>query len=102
MHGSVNVNFFNIYYLLSETYAIQKYKGNTSGALLWQLFLYKLATSQEYHDVQIAVGTRVEPPQNCYIAQISGHTNYARLVRQPFPPNTGLRFSREMAVATIG
>jgi hypothetical protein len=23
------------------------------------------------------VGTRVEPPQNCYIAQIPGHTNYA-------------------------
>jgi hypothetical protein len=53
------------------------------------------STSQEHHDVQIAVGTRVEPPQ------ISGHTNYARSVRQPFPSNTNLRFSREMAVATI-
>jgi hypothetical protein len=47
------------------------------------------------HDVQISVGTRVEPPQHCYIAQIPEHTNYARSVRQPF-----LRFSREMAVAT--
>jgi hypothetical protein len=46
--------------------------------------------------------TRVEPPQNCYIAQIPGHTNYAWSVRQPFPSNTGLRFSRKMAVATIG
>jgi hypothetical protein len=46
--------------------------------------------------VQIAVGMRVEPPQ------IPAHTNYARSVRQPFPFNTGLRFSREMAVATIG
>jgi hypothetical protein len=34
--------------------------------------------------------------------KIPGHTNYARLVRQPFPSNTGLCFSREMAVATIG
>jgi hypothetical protein len=51
------------------------------------------STSQKDHDVQIAVGTRVEPPQ------FSGHTNYARSVRQPFPSNTGLRFSREMAVA---
>jgi hypothetical protein len=53
------------------------------------------------HDVQIAVGTRVEPPQNYYIAQIPGHTNYARSVKQQFPSNTGLRFSCEMAVATI-
>jgi hypothetical protein len=30
------------------------------------------STSQEDHDVQIAVGTRDEPPQ------IPGHTNYAR------------------------
>jgi hypothetical protein len=54
------------------------------------------STSQEDHDVQTAVGTRVEPPQ------IPGHTYYARSVRQPFPSNTGLRFYREMAVATIG
>jgi hypothetical protein len=54
------------------------------------------STSQEDHDVQIAVVTRVEPPQ------IPGHTNYARSVRQPFPSNAGLRFFREMAVATIG
>jgi hypothetical protein len=54
------------------------------------------------HDVKIAVRTRVEPPQNCYIAQIPGHTNYARSVRQPFPSNTGLHFSREVSVATIG
>jgi hypothetical protein len=52
--------------------------------------------------VQIAVGTRVEPPQNIYIALIPGHANYARSVRQPFSSHTGLRFSREMAVATIG
>jgi hypothetical protein len=37
------------------------------------------------YDVQIAVGTRVELPQNCYIAQIPGYTNYARSARQPFP-----------------
>src|SRR5215510_10785880 len=54
------------------------------------------STSQEDQDFKIAVGTRVEPPQ------IPGHTNYARSVRQPFPSKTGLRFSREMAVATIG
>jgi hypothetical protein len=54
-----------------------------------------------YSDVQIVVWTRVEPPQNCYFAQIPGHTNYALSVRQPFHSNTGLRFSREMAVATI-
>jgi hypothetical protein len=54
------------------------------------------STSQEDHDVQIAVGTRVEPPQ------IPGHTNCARSASQPFPSDTGLRFSREMAVATIG
>src|SRR5215468_8928574 len=60
------------------------------------------SASQEDHDVQIAVGTRAEPPQNCYIAQIPGHTNYARSVRQPFPSNIGLRFSCKMAVATTG
>jgi hypothetical protein len=54
------------------------------------------------YDVQIAVGTSVEPPQNCYIAQIPGHTNYSRSVRQPFFSNTGLRFSREMGLAIIG
>jgi hypothetical protein len=59
-------------------------------------------TSQEDHDVQIAVGTLVEPPQNCYIAQIPRHTNYDRSVRQPFPSSTDLRFSRGMTVATIG
>jgi hypothetical protein len=59
-------------------------------------------TPQENHDVQIAVRMRVEPPQNCYVAQIPGRTNYARSVRQPFPSNTHLRFSLEMAVATIG
>jgi hypothetical protein len=53
------------------------------------------STSQEDYDVQIAVVTRTEPPQ------IPGHTNYARSVRQPFHSNTGLRFSREIAVATI-
>jgi hypothetical protein len=37
------------------------------------------STSQEGPDVQIAVGTRVEPPQ------IPGHTNYDRSVRQQFP-----------------
>jgi hypothetical protein len=45
---------------------------------------------------------RVELPQNCYIAQIPGHTDYARSVRQPFPSNTDLCFFREIAVATIG
>jgi hypothetical protein len=61
-----------------------------------------VCSSVSVHDVQIAVGTRIETPQNCYIAQIPGHTNYARSVRQPFPSNIGLHFSREMAVATIG
>jgi hypothetical protein len=60
------------------------------------------AVSYSDHDVQIAVVTLVEPPQNCYIAQIPGHNNYARSVRQRFPSNTGLRFSRKMAVATTG
>jgi hypothetical protein len=60
------------------------------------------ANSYSDHNVQIAVGTRIEPPQNCYIGQIPGQTNYARSVRQPFPFNTGLRFPREMAVANIG
>jgi hypothetical protein len=46
--------------------------------------------------------TRVEQPQKCFIAQISGHTNYAQSVRQPFPSNTGLRFSHQMAIANIG
>jgi hypothetical protein len=59
------------------------------------------AISYSDHDVQIAAGTRVERPQNSYIAQIQGHRNYARSVRQPFPSNIVLRFSREMAVATI-
>jgi hypothetical protein len=54
------------------------------------------STSQKDHNVQNAVGTRVEQPQ------IPEHTNYARSVRQPFPFNTGLRFYREMAVATTG
>jgi hypothetical protein len=54
------------------------------------------------HDVQITVGTRVKPPHNCYIAQIPGHTNYAQSVKQPFSSITGLSFTREMAVATIG
>jgi hypothetical protein len=60
------------------------------------------AVSYSYHDIQIAAGTRVEPPQNCYIAQIPGHTYYARSVRQLFPSSTGLRFSCQMTVATIG
>jgi hypothetical protein len=60
------------------------------------------AVSYGDRDVQISIGTRVEPPQNCYIAQIPGHTNYVRSVRQSFSPSTGLRFSRDMAVATIG
>jgi hypothetical protein len=54
------------------------------------------STSQEDRAIQIAVGTHVEP------SQIPGHTNYARSVRQPFPSNTGLCFSCEMAVATVG
>jgi hypothetical protein len=60
------------------------------------------AVSYSDHDVKIAVGTRVEPPQNGYTSQIPGHTNHALSVRQPFPSNSVLRFSREMAVATIG
>jgi hypothetical protein len=60
------------------------------------------AVSYSDQEVQIPVETRVEPPQICYIAQIARHANYVRSVRQPFPSNTGLRFSRDMAVATIG
>jgi hypothetical protein len=60
------------------------------------------STSQEGYDVKTAVGMHVEPLQNCYITQIPGHTSYAQSVRQPFPSKTGLRFSSEMAVATIG
>jgi hypothetical protein len=60
------------------------------------------AVSYSDNDVKIAVGTRAEPPQNCYMAQIPGHTTSARSARQPCPSNTGLRFSREMAVATRG
>jgi hypothetical protein len=60
------------------------------------------AVSYSNHDVQIAVGTRVHRPNNCYIAQIPGHTNYTLSVRQQFPPNIGLCFSRVMAVAIIG
>jgi hypothetical protein len=41
MHGPLNVNFLN---MLTATFVIQKYKGNTFVAFLWQLFLYKLAT----------------------------------------------------------
>jgi hypothetical protein len=60
------------------------------------------AVSFSDDDVRVAFGTRVELSQNCYIAQIPGHTNYARSVRQPFSPIAGLRFSREMALATLG
>jgi hypothetical protein len=66
---------------------------------IWKRNVYTFISN---HDVQIAAGTRVELPQNCYITQIPRHTNYARSVRQPFPSKTGLRFSRELAVATIG
>jgi hypothetical protein len=34
--------------------------------------------------------------------KIPGHTNYAWSVRQQLPSNTGLSFSHEMAVGTIG
>ena len=37
--------------------------------------------SQEDHDVQIAVGTRVETPQNCYIALIPGQDTPTTLGR---------------------
>jgi hypothetical protein len=59
------------------------------------------AVSYSDQDVQISFGMRVEQPQNFCIAQIPEYTNYARSARQPFPSNTGLSFSREMAVATI-
>jgi hypothetical protein len=49
------------------------------------------AVSYSDHDVQIDVGTRVEPPQN-YIAQIPEHTNYAWSVRQLFPPTLVFTF----------
>jgi hypothetical protein len=59
------------------------------------------AVSYSDHNTQIAFATHVESPPNCYMSQISGHTNYAWSVRQPFLSNTGLRFSREMAVVTV-
>jgi hypothetical protein len=55
------------------------------------------AVSYSDHDIQIVARMCIEPPQYCYIAQIPGHTNYARSVRQ----HTGLCFSCEMAVATL-
>jgi hypothetical protein len=58
-----------------------------------------VCSSVSDHDVKIAVGTRVEPQQNYNIAQIRGHTNYARSGRQPFPSNSGLCFYHKMAVA---
>jgi hypothetical protein len=60
-------------------------------SLQFERVVFAVSYSDRY--VQIAVETRVEPPQNSYIAQIPGHTNYARSVRQPFSFNTGLRFS---------
>jgi hypothetical protein len=34
-------------------------------------------TTLEDHDIQITIGTPVEPPQRCYFSQIQAHTNYA-------------------------
>jgi hypothetical protein len=68
------------------------------------LLLYErgmFAVSYSDHDIQIAVRMHVEPPRNCYITQIPGHTNYTWSVRQPFSSNTGLCFSCKMAVMTI-
>jgi hypothetical protein len=66
---------------------------------IWKRNICSFIVILSVFDVRL---TRVEPPQNCYIAQIPEHTNYARSARQPFPSNTGLRFSCKMAVATIG
>jgi hypothetical protein len=55
------------------------------------------STSQENHASERALNHH-----KTVIAQIPGHTNYARSARQQFRSHTGLRFSREIAVATIG
>jgi hypothetical protein len=52
--------------------------------------------SQEDHNVQIAVGTRVEPPQNSRTHQLRSVGEAAISLQHWFT------LSREMAVATIG
>jgi hypothetical protein len=89
-------------YKLSEYFAkpyFHKYWTEIHVTTIWKRNVCSFISD---HDVQIAVGMHVEPPQNCHIAQIPEHTNYARSVRQPFPSNIGLRISREITVATIG
>jgi hypothetical protein len=58
-------------------------------------------TTLEDHDVQIAVGMPVEPPQRCYFSQIQAHTNYALLEGQPFCQTMMYAFPREMALAAL-
>jgi hypothetical protein len=44
-------------------------------------------------------------PSECALNRqktVPGQTNYDRSMRQPFPSNAGLRFSREKAVVTLG
>jgi hypothetical protein len=60
-----------------------------------------VCSSISYHDVQIAVGTRVEPPQNYYIAQIPEHTDYARSVAANSLQHW-FTLSLEMTIAIIG
>jgi uncharacterized membrane protein len=74
----VRINYRSILQNLIFTNTEQKYM------ILLPFERGMFAVSSSDHDVQIVLRTRVEPPQNCYIAQIPGHTNYARSVRQPF------------------
>jgi hypothetical protein len=92
---SVSINYRRILQNHIFTHTGQKYM------MLLPFERGMFVVSYSDHDAEIAVGTHVDPPQNCYIAQIPEHTNCARSVRQPFPSNTGLRFSREMAVAIV-
>jgi hypothetical protein len=59
-------------------------------------------TTLEDHNVQIAVGTPLEPPQHCYFSQNQAHTNYVRSVgRAAILSNNDVCFSREMALASL-
>jgi hypothetical protein len=107
-NGDLWTKWWNIRFNIQGAYKLSAYFANPYFHKYWTeihdvttVWKRNVCSFVSDHDAQIAVGTRVEPLQNCYIAQTPWHTNYARSVRQPFPSNTGLRFSLEMAVATI-
>jgi hypothetical protein len=84
MHGAENFKIRGAY-KLSEYFAkpyFHKYWTETHDVTtIWKR---NVCSSISDHDVQIAIGTRVEPPQKFYIAPIPGHTNYTQSVRQLF------------------